>query len=130
MWYNNILSMGRNVTLPILELSIPQLSMLTLLTITFGQGQGVACKPDGTVVLAGKNVNGMYLLNTANVQAYTSQTLAMNSLSRPTSLEQWHWRLAHCSLTTIQEMASRNLVNSLNISDLTMSRKCTDCILG
>ena len=32
------------------------------LTITFGQGQGVARKADGTVVLAGKEVNGMYLL--------------------------------------------------------------------
>ena len=32
------------------------------LTTTFGGGKGVICKVDGTIVICGKNVNGMYIL--------------------------------------------------------------------
>ena len=39
------------------------------LTVNFGQGLGVARKPDGTVVLAGKNMNGMYLLDSVDCNA-------------------------------------------------------------
>ena len=34
------------------------------LTTTFHNGQGIVQRADGTVVLAGKNVNGMYILDT------------------------------------------------------------------
>ena len=58
------------------------------LTTTFGHEQGVIRKADGTIVLAGKHVNRMYLLDTIdNIQR---TPLAMGSLSKPTSLEQWH----------------------------------------
>jgi hypothetical protein len=55
------------------------------LTTTFGQGQGIARKSDGTAVLAGKGVNGMYLLEPLDIPP-----IAMSSLSQPASLEQWH----------------------------------------
>ena len=98
------------------------------LHITFGGGKGVARKADGTIVLTGQKVNRMYLLETVDNPPDT--TLAMTSLSKPTSLEQWHRRLAHCSPLTIQEMTKNNLVDGLVISETTMNGKCEDCILG
>ena len=97
-------------------------------TTTFGNGQGVTRKADGTIVLTGKGVNGMYLLE--EVDDAPNDTVAMLSTSQPTSLEQWHRRLTHCSPLTIQEMAGKNLVDGLQISGMTLSGKCEDCILG
>ena len=54
----------------------------------------------------------------------------MLSLSKPTSLEQWHRRLAHCSPLAIQEMAKHNLVDRLIISKTAINGKCEDCIVG
>ena len=54
----------------------------------------------------------------------------MASLSQPTSLKQWHRQLTHCSPVTIQEMATNNLVDGLNISETTINGKCKNCILG
>ena len=99
------------------------------LTTTFGDGKGVVRKADGTPVLVGRHINGMYLLET--IRDIPDKPFAMaSSLSQPTSLEQWHRRLAHCSPLTIQDMASRNLVDGLRISETTVSGKCEDCILG
>jgi hypothetical protein len=96
------------------------------LTTTFGDGKGVVWKANGTLVLTGQNVNGMYL-----IEALENTPLAMvSSISQPKSLEQWHRRLAHCSPLTIREMANGNLVDGLRISEATMSGKCEDCILG
>ena len=75
--------------------SVSALDKARLVT-TFGNGKGVSCKADGTVVLAGENVNGMYLLKTIN-NPPDSGNFAMLSLSKPTSLEQWHRQLAPCS---------------------------------
>jgi hypothetical protein len=58
------------------------------LTTTFGGGKGVIRKADGTIVVSGKSMNGMYILET--VKDAPDTTLAMTSLSHPTSLEQWH----------------------------------------
>src|SRR6202522_4877492 len=95
------------------------------LTTTFSNGQGTIRKADGTIVLAGRNVNSMYILETLD-----DIPIAMSSLSQPTSLEQWHCRLTHCSPLTIQEMARHNLVDGLIISDTTINGKCEDCIVG
>ena len=85
------------------------------LTVTFGNGQGIARKPDGKVVLSGKGVNGMYLLESVD-NPPSSKAMATSSLSKPTTLEQWHRRLTHCSPLTIKDMASKNLVDGLTIS--------------
>ena len=98
------------------------------LTITFANNQGVARKTDGTVVLAGRGVKGMYLLETVNDGSHTP--IAMSSLSRPVSLEQWHRRMAHCSPLTIKDMSTTNLVDGLILSDTTINGKCEDCIMG
>ena len=95
------------------------------LTTTFSNGQGIIHKADGTIILAGKNVNGMYILEPIN-----DIPLAMNSISQPTSLEQWHCCLTHCSPLTIQEMATNKLVDSLKLSVKEITGKCEDCILG
>ena len=57
-------------------------------------------------------------------------SFAMTSLSQPTSLEQWHQRLVHCSPLTIQEMSNKGLVDELIISDKVVNGKCEDRILG
>jgi hypothetical protein len=108
-------------------ISISALDKAGLIT-TFSHGKGVTQKPDGTVVLAGKGVNGMYLLE--EVENIPNTPLAMTSLSQPVSLEQWHRRFAHCSPSTIKDMASKTLVDGLKITGEDVSGKCEDCILG
>jgi hypothetical protein len=98
------------------------------ITTTFGGGKGVARTSDGTVVLDGTNVNGMYILE--EIDTTPDQTLAMRSSALPISLEQWHRRLTHCSPLTIKEMINDNLVDGLKISEDSLTGKCEDCILG
>jgi hypothetical protein len=102
------------------------------LTTTFASGRGTIRKPDGTVVLTSRNVKGMYIVDAVGTGTkYTpSNPLAMGSLSQSTSLEQWHRRLAHCSPLSIQEMATKKLVDGLTITGNTLCGKCEDCILG
>lgn len=89
------------------------------LTITFGGGRGVIHKPDGGVVLASCLEKGMYVVEPINVPLSTipATPVALASLSQPTSLEQWHRRLTHCSPATIQDMANHKLVDGLSISE-------------
>src|SRR6202522_4787996 len=94
------------------------------LTTTFTDGQGTIRKGDGTIVLAGRNINGMYILETID-----DIPLAMSSVSQLTSLEQWHRWLTHCSPLTIQEMAANKLVNGLKLSGMVLTGKCENCIL-
>jgi hypothetical protein len=95
------------------------------LTTTFSDGQGTFQKTDGMVVLVGRNVNGMYILETID-----DIPLAMSSVSQLTSLEQWHRGLTHCSPLTIKEMAANKLVDGLKLSGMDLTGKCEDCILG
>ena len=83
---------------------------------------------DGTIVLTGQNINGMYLFEA--LDKAPTPPVTMTSLSQPTSLEQWHRHLTHCSLLTIQEMASKGLVDGLVISKTAINGKCEDCIMG
>jgi Reverse transcriptase (RNA-dependent DNA polymerase)/GAG-pre-integrase domain/Integrase core domain len=100
------------------------------LTTTFGNGKGTVQKADGTTVLTGKGVNGMYLLEPLDTKSHTPLALTSESLSKSTSLEQWHRRLAHCSPSTIKEMEKGNLVDGLMISEDTLHGKCENCIMG
>src|SRR6202522_606806 len=70
----------------------------------------------------------MYLLK--EVENIPNTPLAMTSLSQPVSLEQWHRRFTHCSPSTIKDMASKTLVDGLNITGEDVSGKCEDCIVG
>ena len=102
------------------------------LTTTFGGGRGVIRKPDGSVVLTGRGERGMYIVDTlaGDNEILSDVPLAMQSLSQVISLEQWHRRLTHCNPSTIQEMASKNLVDGLRISVTNLRGKCEDCVLG
>jgi GAG-pre-integrase domain len=115
---------------PSLNANLVSISVLNKagLTTTFGNGKGVVQKADGTTVLAGKGVNGMYLLELLDTKSHSP--LALNSLSKSTSLEQWHRRLTHCSPSTIRDMAKSNLVDGLTISEETLNGKCENCIMG
>jgi hypothetical protein len=98
------------------------------LTTIFANIKGTIQKADKTVVLTGQNVNRMYLLETVN--NLPNFLVAMTLLSQPISLKKWHLHLAHCSPLTIQEMAKKDLVNRLIITEMTVSGKCEDCIMG
>ena len=68
------------------------------LTVTFGGGHGVIQKRDGTVVLTARLAKGMYVVDELNnLPGVLIAYLGRTSLSHPTSLEQWHRRLMHCS---------------------------------
>ena len=108
-------------------ISVGALDNAGLIT-TFGNGKGVTTKADGTVVLAGKNVNGMYLLETLDGSSHVP--LALSSLSQTTTLEQWHRRFAHCSPLTIRDMAANDMVDGLKLVGDTLDGKCEDCIMG
>ena len=98
------------------------------LTTTFGNGKGTIQKSDWTIILTGRNVNGMYLLEA--LDNISDTPIAMISLSQPTSLEQWHRQLTHYSPLIIQGMVSNNLVDELKITSNTVSGKYEDCILS
>ena len=92
---------------PMLNVNLISVSALDKagLTTMFGDGKGIVWKADGTLVLAGQNINGMYLLEILDNVPSKPLTMA-SSLSKPTSLEQWHRCLAHCSPLTIWEIVT------------------------
>jgi hypothetical protein len=104
------------------------------LTVTFGDGGAVIQKKDSTSVLAARCVRGMYVVDEVGNDVPHVETpgppLAMISPSHPTTLEQWHCRLAHCSPLTITEMMRGNLVDGLRVSGNDLRGKCEDCIIG
>ena len=101
------------------------------LTIIFEGGCGVVQKKDGTVVLTARCENGMYVVDKIDHKLPgTGTPLALTSISQPTSLAQWHHRLAHCSPLTISEMTRNGLVDGLKVSGSDLQGKCEDCILG
>jgi GAG-pre-integrase domain len=111
-------------TLNVNLLSISAFDRAELATM-FSNGQGVVQKADETTVIAGKNVNSMYILETID-----NVPITMNSMSKPTSLEQWHHQFTHCSPLTIKKMATSNLVDRLKLSETEVTGRCQDCILG
>jgi hypothetical protein len=63
------------------------------LTVTFGSGQGVIRKADGTVVLTSRGERGMYIVDALEQPSGMNEAsllIAMSSLSQQTTLEQWH----------------------------------------
>ena len=63
----------------------------------------------------------MYLLET--IDDSPEIPIAMTSLSQPTSPEQWHQCLTHCSPLTIQDMSNKSLVDNLKISEMAINGK-------
>ncbi len=71
-----------------------------------------------------EHVNGMYVLDAVP----TPQE--MSSGSSPTSLCNWHCHFVHMSPKKIEEMASKNLVDGLEITSDPLQGRCEDCILA
>ena len=115
---------------PTLNVKLVSISALDKagLTSTFGNGKGVTRKANGSIVLMSQKINGMYLLET--VEGLPTNPMAMTSLSQPTSLEQWHQCLTHCSSLTIKDMVNKGLVDGLDVSEASISGKCKNCIMG
>jgi len=99
------------------------------LMVIFGGDRGVVQKKDGTTVLTARCERGMYIVDEIDDNV-PSVFGTMASLASSASLEQWHRRFAHCSPSTITEMAKSNLVNGLRVSGNDLRGKCEDCILG
>src|SRR6266545_3097560 len=86
--------------------------------------------PCYSLVLTARGVKGMYVIDELHSPSTSKTPHAMLSLSQPTSLEQWHRRLTHCSPLTIKEMSGGNLVDGLSISKTDLRGKCEDCVIG
>jgi len=101
------------------------------LTIIFEGGCGVVRKKDGTIVLTARCENGMYVVNEVdNDLPGMEAPLTLVSISQPTSLEQWHCHLSHCSPLTITEMTKLGLVDGLKVLGTDLQGRCEDCVLG
>ena len=114
---------------PTLNANLISISTLDRAGLTmFSNSKGITRNADGTTVLVEENVNEMYILETLDKPHHIP--LALNSLSHTTSLEQWHQHLTHCSPSMIQEIANKNMVDGLKISDNNLNGKCKNCIMG
>ncbi len=94
------------------------------LSTVFSNGRAAVRDRSGKEVFAGRGSDGMYVLDAAP----TPQ--AMSSRSSPTSLCNWHRRFVHMSPTKIEEMASKKLVDGLDITSDPLQGRCEDCILA
>ncbi|KAJ7623972.1 hypothetical protein DFH06DRAFT_1008743, partial [Mycena polygramma] len=65
----------------------------------------------------------MYVLEAENTHANIST-------AKPTSLENWHRRMAHASPAVIEEMRTKGLVDGLDITDHKLDGKCIACRAG
>jgi hypothetical protein len=103
---------------------------------TFGGGKVVFLDTTKNVMMEGRRVGGMYLLNmgTSPVAAgINNNTVAMSARSheKPVGLDTWHRRLGHAGISAIRDMSRKDLVEGLSITgDMNVPGKCEDCILG
>lgn len=88
---------------------------------------------NGTDIFSGRGESGMYVLECVDEEGdLPAGHFAMSSRSDPTSLCQWHRRLVHAGIETIETMASKNLVDGLaeGITDRKVEGKCEDCLMA
>lgn len=104
-------------------ISVSSLDKAGLSTV-FSNGQAVICDGSGHEGFTGRGSDGMYVLDVV------PSPQAMASHSSPVSLADWHRRLAHMNPAKIEEMASKNLVDGLNITSNSLDGHCEDCILA
>lgn len=98
--------------------------------VTFGGGVVRFQDPSGREVMCGKGTSGMYLLSTFSGTGAPSAMIAKSQL-KPTSLEVWHRRFGHASVTAIRNALSKDLVDGLVIKGaLNVPGICEDCVFG
>jgi hypothetical protein len=87
--------------------------------------------PSGEHFLSVKKEKGMYVFDEIHTNNALHTAMPAKSHEKPTSIDQWHRRFCHFGKRTIKEMASKNLVDGLQIvvgkENLGM---CEDCIYG
>ncbi len=104
-------------------ISISALDKAGLSTV-FSNSCAIICNNSGNEVFTGSGSEGMYILDTAPIPQ------AMSSHSLPTSLCDWHRCFVHMSPKTIEEMASKKLIDGLEITSDPLQGQCEDCILA
>ena len=83
---------------------------------------------NGRLSIKGKKAaNGLYRLDISVIPE-----LEFNALiaSQKIPLSTWHQRLGHVASKTVQTMASRNIVEGLNLDDTPTSILCSGCLYG
>jgi hypothetical protein len=83
---------------------------------------------NGRLSIKGKKAaNGLYRLDISVIPE-----LEFNALisSQKIPLATWHQRLGHVASKTVQTMASRNIVEGLNLDDTPTSILCSGCLYG
>ncbi|KAF5375887.1 hypothetical protein D9615_008209 [Tricholomella constricta] len=101
-------------------------------SITFSSGRANFTDPQGRVFMVGTGTNGLYKLEITHV-AGVQPTHAMVARSQSTAVEMdvWHRRLGHAGIAKIREMASKDLVDGLNIKRGTVAEGiCSSCVYG
>jgi hypothetical protein len=83
--------------------------------------------PKGHLLMSGHGRGTMYVLdlNPPEPRAYVAK-----SHNKLTDLETWHRRFGHISEAGVRELASKGMVEGLNITSLETRGRCEDCIYG
>ena len=94
---------------------------------TFGGGKVMFHDPKGHPFMSGHGRGTMYVLE---LKPPEPQAYAARSHNKPTDLETWHRRFGHASEAGVRELASKGMVEGLNITSLETRGRCEDCIYG
>ena len=102
---------------------------------TFGGGKVIFLDMSKQVMMEGRRVGGMYLLDMGSPPTAPSPggTMVMSVCSheKPVEIDTWHRRLGHAGISTISEMSRKGMVEGLSITrDMNIPGQCEDCILG
>jgi hypothetical protein len=82
----------------------------------------------GRLSIKGKKVtNGLYQLDITAIPELEYNALAVRQTAPLTT---WHERLGHVAVKTVQTMATRNLVDGLNLDDTSTTTVCSGCMHG
>jgi hypothetical protein len=99
--------------------------------VVFGKGVCKMMNPSGEHFLSVNKEKGMYVFDEIRTRSAPHTAMPAKSHEKPTSIDQWHRRFCHFGKRTIKEMASKNLVDGLQIVDGKESLgMCEDCIYG
>lgn len=100
---------------------------ITGFSVNFGSGRATFVDPDGVNFMAGERSGSMYHLKLTN----QVHAMAAKSHEKPTSLETWHRRFGHASISSIRTLAKQGLLAGLQfVGDIDAKTTCEDCIYG
>ena len=95
--------------------------------ILFSENEVLFSK-NGKLSIKGKKAsNGLYQLDITAIPKSEHNALIVRQTAPLTT---WHERLGHVATKTVQIMASRNLVDGLNLSDTSITTVCNGCMHG